>query len=130
MPSAYPLHFAAQLRSHLRALRKKLGLTQAQLGELVGVSQARIAEIEANPGVVNFEQMLQLLSALGVTLSLQEDASVSIAAVPDNSIPRPRGNKGPATDAETGSFNPPELKTEKMQEPGRNFVIRQKKGTW
>lgn len=75
----YPIRFADQLRQHLRALRKRRGLTQAQVGSLVGVSQARIAEIEANPGLVNFEQILQLLSALGVTMTLEEEPSASIA---------------------------------------------------
>lgn len=79
MPANYPIRFSAQLRQHLRALRKKHGLTQAQVGDLIGVSQARIAEIEATPGLVSFEQMLQLLSALGVTLSLQEEPAASLA---------------------------------------------------
>ena len=75
MPNSYPLRFPAQLRQHLRALRKARDLTQAQLGGLIGVSQARIAEIEANPGLVRFEQLMQVLSALGATLSLSEDLS-------------------------------------------------------
>lgn len=72
MDSTYPIRFTGQLRQHLRSLRKRRGLTQAQLGALVGVSQARIAEIEANPSVVSFEQLVQMLSALEVTLSLNE----------------------------------------------------------
>lgn len=77
MADSYPLRFADQLRQHLRALRKRRGLTQSQLGKLIGVSQARIAEIEANPGAVSVEQMMQLLSTLGSTLVLQEDEQVS-----------------------------------------------------
>ncbi|PWF46693.1 transcriptional regulator [Massilia glaciei] len=69
----YPLRFTAQLRQHLRALRTKRGLTQAQLGAIIGVSQARIAEIEANPGLVRFEQMMQILSTLDTTILLSED---------------------------------------------------------
>ncbi|MDQ0573312.1 HTH-type transcriptional regulator/antitoxin HipB [Variovorax paradoxus] len=69
----YPLRFVDQLRPHLRALRKKRGLTQAQAGALVGVSQARIAEIEANPGAVGLEQLTKLLSTLGATFFLRED---------------------------------------------------------
>ena len=72
MADTFPVRFPDQLRQHLRALRKERGLTQAQLGALVGVSQARIAEIEANPGLVNFEQLMKLLSVLGVTLTLHE----------------------------------------------------------
>jgi HTH-type transcriptional regulator/antitoxin HipB len=59
------------MREHLRALRKQQGLTQAQLGAQLGVSQARIAEIEANPGLVSFEQILQLLAHLGSGLALE-----------------------------------------------------------
>ena len=71
MASTYPIRFASQMREHLRALRKKRGLTQAQLGTELGVSQARIAEIEANPGLVSFEQLLKLLSHLESGLLLE-----------------------------------------------------------
>lgn len=83
MVGHYPIRFAEQLRQHLRALRKKRALTQAQLGQLIGVSQARIAEIEANPGLVSFEQLLKILSALDVTLALHE-TNAATAPVPDN----------------------------------------------
>ena len=79
MADAFPVRFPHQLRQHLRALRKRHGLTQAQLGALIGVSQARIAEIEANPGLVNFEQLMKLLSVLGVSLTLQEEAAAPAA---------------------------------------------------
>lgn len=73
MSNQYPIKFANQLRQHLRALRKTRGLTQAQLGELIGVSQARIAEIEANPGLVSFDQLMQLFAMLDVTVILNEE---------------------------------------------------------
>jgi HTH-type transcriptional regulator / antitoxin HipB len=63
----------------LKSLRKKRGLTQAQAGALIGVSQARMAEIEANPGVVGLDQLMHLLSALHVTLLLSEESSSSMA---------------------------------------------------
>lgn len=72
MAQTYPIRFASQLRPHLKSLRKKRGLTQAQAGALVGVSQARMAEIEANPGLVSFEQLMQIFSALNVSVSLME----------------------------------------------------------
>ena len=43
----HPVSTPAQIRAVLPALRKHLGLTQAQLGALIGVSQKRIARIEA-----------------------------------------------------------------------------------
>ena len=67
----YPLKMAEQLRPQLQALRKSRGLTQAQLGEAIGVTQARVVEIEANPGVVNLQQVMQVLAALGATLVIR-----------------------------------------------------------
>lgn len=69
----FPLHFSSQLRQHLRALRKERGLTQADLGRLLGVGQARIAEIENNPGVVSVDQLMKVLSALRASLALHDD---------------------------------------------------------
>jgi len=68
----YPLRLADQLRAHLRALRKQRGLTQAELGQRLGLGQVRIAEIEANPGLVRVDQIVKLLSMLGVTLVLRD----------------------------------------------------------
>lgn len=72
--ATYPIKFVDQLRQHLRSLRKKRGLTQAQLGALLGVSQSRIAEIEANPGAVTLDKLLQLFSVLQVNIALSDTA--------------------------------------------------------
>lgn len=123
MVAALPVRFPDQLRQHLRALRKRHGLTQAQLGALIGVSQARIAEIEANPGLVNFEQLMKLLSVLGVSLTLQEEAAAPNAtrvAAADTSKPRAtRPQPKP-------SSRPPEVKSASR----RTLVARPKKGSW
>lgn len=75
MVNDFPISLSTQLREHLRALRKQQGMTQAQLGARVGVSQARIAEIEGNPGAVSVERMLLLLSILGAGLRLHVHAT-------------------------------------------------------
>lgn len=59
-----PLQTPQQLSSHLRSLRRRAGLTQAQLGVRLGVEQARIGKIERNPGSISVEQLIQLLAAL------------------------------------------------------------------
>lgn len=59
-----PVQTSQQLTSHLRSLRRRLGLTQAQLGGRLGVEQARIGKIERNPGSISVEQLIQLLSVL------------------------------------------------------------------
>jgi HTH-type transcriptional regulator/antitoxin HipB len=68
----YPVHFVDQLREHLKGLRKNRGLTQAELGLRLGIGQARIAEIENDPGSVSAEQILKLLSALGAMVVLRD----------------------------------------------------------
>lgn len=70
----YTIHIPTQLREHLRALRKERGLTQAALGRLLGVGQARVAEIENNPGVVSVDQLMRVLSALQASLVLRDAA--------------------------------------------------------
>ena len=123
MVDAFPVRFPDQLRQHLRALRKRHGLTQAQLGARIGVSQARIAEIEANPGLVNFEQLMTLLSVLHVTLTLQEEAVA------------PAATRVPAAKAPTPRTAQPQPKTSSRQPQAtpasrRTLVARPKKGSW
>ena len=106
---SFPLRISDQLKPHLRALRKSLGLMQAQLGVLVDVKQARIAEIEANPGAVSLDQLTKVLAALGGTLHLHsaDGAGTEGTAAP---VARPK-------------------RARKQAVPG-GLVIRQKKGSW
>ncbi len=75
----YPLKTAEQLRQQLRSLRKERGLTQARLGVLIGVTQARVVEIEANPGTVSLQQIMQVLGALGAGLVIRDAQAESAA---------------------------------------------------
>ena len=65
----------AQLMAYLRALRHARGLTQADLGARLGVSAARISNIERNPGVLSTAQLLKLLQVLGARLQLETDTT-------------------------------------------------------
>ncbi|XAH23174.1 helix-turn-helix domain-containing protein [Xylophilus sp. GW821-FHT01B05] len=109
----YPIPLPSQLREHLRALRKERGLTQAALGQLLGVGQARIAEIENKPGVVSVEQLMKLLSALGASLVLRDDVVDVTVVVAQSSKP-----------AKPPSVAPPPIGK------GTKLVIRPKKGSW
>lgn len=128
----FPVHFPSQLREHLRALRKARGLTQGALGQLLGVGQARIAEIESNPSVVSVDQLMKVLSALRASMLLRDDdpndaadritGGVKLSASPASditqkrSVPRPEGKKpaggqrvvepltGPGTHAPQSAF--------------------------
>jgi HTH-type transcriptional regulator/antitoxin HipB len=63
-----PIQTADQLSAHLKSLRKALGLTQAQLGERIGVKQVRIADIERDPGAISVGQLLEIIHALDARL--------------------------------------------------------------
>lgn len=90
----FPLKTPDQLRQQLRSLRKQRGLTQARLGALIGVTQARVVEIEANPGAVSLQQIMQVLNALGAGVVLRDDA-----AAPGSTTAAP-----PASTAKKGSW--------------------------
>jgi len=68
----YVIQTPLQLSSHLRALRKACGLSQAELGLALGVGQTRVARIESSPTTISVEQLLKVLSALGVRLVLRD----------------------------------------------------------
>lgn len=138
---SFALRIPDQLKQHLRALRKSRGLTQGQLGALVGVRQARIAEIEANPGAVSLDQLTKVLAALGSTLHLHsaEGAGTESQAVPDagSNAPRfaptsvakraPKKAAGGVVGASTGRRSPARAT---KPAPVTGIVIRPKKGTW
>ena len=120
----YPIRLADQLKAHLRSLRKQRGLTQAQLGQRLGIGQVRIAEIEARPGPVSVDQLVKLLSALGAGLVVRdlEGGSASPAAVavpePASSASAPAGRKKPSAVAGKTRGTAPGLR------------IPAKKGSW
>lgn len=86
--TAFRLQSAAQFALFLRSLRRSRGLTQRELGERIGVTGARISEIERDPSAVGLTQILRLLHVLGAraVLEVNEDGSKSEA-----SISAPRG---------------------------------------
>lgn len=77
----YAIQTPRQLSAQLRALRKARGLSQAALGETLGVGQTRIARIEGKPTAVSVEQLIELLAVLGVQLVLRDSAGTSSQTV-------------------------------------------------
>jgi HTH-type transcriptional regulator/antitoxin HipB len=80
----YLLQYPGQLASHLRSLRRARNLTQAQLGNLVGIDQTRIAKIEKDPRRISVAQLLKILGALGIQVALQSRAEKPTTASPDD----------------------------------------------
>ena len=68
----YPVAIHSQLKQYLRSMRKARGLTQADLAKRLGVGQSRVADIEANPGAVSVEQLLQVLALLNAQLVVRD----------------------------------------------------------
>ena len=94
-PAVFPIHASTQLSVHLKSLRKARGLTQAALGERIGVKQVRIADIEKNPGAVSLDQLVQLLHALDAGLLLIDKLAAT------SSAPYPAITPSPATVAQS-----------------------------
>jgi DNA-binding XRE family transcriptional regulator len=66
---------------HLRELREKLGLTQAQVAARLGMSQARVSQVEHGE-IHNLDTMRAYAAALGarITLHLEYDDKTIAAA--------------------------------------------------
>lgn len=78
----FPVATPVQLRSMLRALRQARSLSQEQAGRLLGISQKRIARIEAAPEVTSFGQIARLVSALGGRLVIEDSRPTPPSAKP------------------------------------------------
>ena len=123
----FTIHLTSQLREHLRALRKARGLTQTALGRLLGIGQARVAEIENNPGVVSVDQLMKVLSTLRASLVLRDDVIEVIADRTDTA----------SLNAST-QVSQPKKPVKQEANPHANvlvtskggYFIRAKKGSW
>jgi len=52
-------------------------VSQASLGQTVGVNQKRIARIEAAPGVTSFDQISRIVTALGGRLAIESGGDLA-----------------------------------------------------
>jgi HTH-type transcriptional regulator / antitoxin HipB len=66
----FTLQTPAQLPSQLRSLRKARGLSQADLGRLLGLSQSRVARIESGAAQVSVQTLMAVLAQLGARLAI------------------------------------------------------------
>jgi len=145
-PVDFSVKFSSQLKEQLRSLRKARGLSQSDLGGLVGVNQRRIADIESNPGAVGFDQIMKILSALGAEILIRDLARTPeprAARAPRKPTPelhelpahalasarqllaalRPGGPLMPEADLpETGGAYPPKLRTQLVEHLARAMV--------
>ena len=70
MKENYSISTPIELRAILRSLRQTRGLNQEDVARLLGVTQGRLARIEAAPERTSFEQISRLVTALGGRLEV------------------------------------------------------------
>ena len=70
--AAQPLLTAAQLGHLLRAARKQRGLTQAEVGARLGLSQNRVSHLEGHADELSVKQLLTWCAVVGLELSLAQ----------------------------------------------------------
>lgn len=68
----YRIAIASQLPGLIKNIRKQRGITQAELGMKLGISQRAVAQFEAHPEKASFHRVLSVLSALDIDLVLKE----------------------------------------------------------
>ncbi len=73
----YPIQTPQQLAPLLRALRKKQGLTQADLADQLGITRQAVTALEARPEAATFERLMKVWAVLGLQVSLAPRAPSS-----------------------------------------------------
>lgn len=79
----YPIRTLQQIRPLLVGLRKRKGMSQAEVAALLGVAQQSYAKIEANPAATSVERLFTILRLLGSEIVLAQHGEPAEAMVPD-----------------------------------------------
>ncbi len=85
---AQPLLTATQLGQLLRAARKQRGLTQAEVGARLGLSQNRVSHLEGHADELSVKQLLTWCAVVGLELSLAH----RLAKAPETGEVQPPGS--------------------------------------
>lgn len=69
---SYPIKTLSQLPLILKGFRKEKHLTQAVMGEKLGITQQSYAAFEANPSMATLDRLFVVLRLLDVEISLDQ----------------------------------------------------------
>ena len=83
----FPFQLVTQLPQLMRSFRKSRNLSQAELAQLLGVTQARVTAIERNPGVISVKQFFKILQVLQVELVFRDKKALASAEQSPSEIP-------------------------------------------
>ncbi|MGO4152480.1 helix-turn-helix domain-containing protein [Cupriavidus sp. YAF13] len=72
----------SQLGQVLQSARRAAKLSQTDLAARLDVSQSRISHMELNPGSISADQLLALISVLGLELVVQDKRAADAEASP------------------------------------------------
>lgn len=78
---SYPIKTLSQLPLILKGFRKERRLTQAAMGEKLGITQQSYAAFEANPAVATLDRLFVVLRLLDVEISLDQVICASGTAI-------------------------------------------------
>lgn len=87
-----PLLTAIQLGQLLRAARKQRGLTQAEVGARLGLSQNRVSHLEGHADELSVKQLLTWCAVVGLELNLAQ----RLAMAPEPGGPQAHGSAATA----------------------------------
>jgi len=73
------LSVPSQVGLVLRAVRKSAKMSQKQLAAKLGLSQNRVSELETDPGSMRVDQLLAVISVLGLELQVQTRGGSPVA---------------------------------------------------
>ena len=68
----YPIRTPDQLTHVLKGVRGKKKLSQAVVGNRIGLKQEAISTLERGPGSASLDRLLSVLSALGLELVVRD----------------------------------------------------------
>lgn len=116
----HPFPDLETLRPMLIEARRATGLTQARFGQMVGVTQSRIAHIESDPAHISMDLFLKVLASLRMRLFIgQHVYRVPAAALRK----RVDGSAPPASQAEPSS-SPPALEAAGLLLPAQGALVQ------
>ncbi len=72
----HPVQTSSQMGPLLRRLRLDRKLSQADLGQKIGISQERVSKIENHPETVSLDQLLTLMMVLGARFVVETENSM------------------------------------------------------
>ncbi|UXI00769.1 type II toxin-antitoxin system antitoxin HipB [Photobacterium sp. TY1-4] len=66
------IYNSRQLANHLKLMRTRKHLTQAQLAKRVGIKQSTLSNFETNPETTQLQTFFKIIQALEVDLEVRE----------------------------------------------------------